>query len=273
MTTTTAKDGTTIHIHVEGQGPDVVLINGWPLGHEMWKWQTSALADAGFRVIAYCRRGFGHSEHASGGYDYDTMTDDLAAVMKKTGARDAALVGFSMGGGEVARYMSRHSGRNVSKAVLVAAVTPYMLKSDDNPDGVPGDTFGQMKQGLKDDRSAFLKQFAKVLYGQGTENGGVSDDVLTWTHDLAMKASEKATVDCVDAFGKTDFRPDMKTFNVPTLVIHGTADQTVPIDVSGRAAAKLIDGAQLTEYEGAPHGLYATHAEKLNEDLIAFIRG
>lgn len=273
MPHTTANDGTKIHIHVEGDGPDVVLIHGWPLGHEMWKWQITALTEAGFRVIAHCRRGFGHSEHAGGGYDYDIMTDDLAAVMKETDARDAALVGFSMGGGEVARYMSRHGGRNVSKAALVSAVTPFMLKTDDNPDGVPAETFEEMKQGLRDDRSAFLKDFAKDFYGQGSSGGGVSDEVLQWTHDLAMQASEKATMDCVDAFGRTDFRPDMAAFSVPTLVIHGTADQTVPIDTAGRAAADQIDGAELKDYDGAPHGLFATHTDQLNADLIAFLRG
>ena len=268
----TAQDGTKIHFHVEGEGSDVVLIHGWPLSHEMWEWQTKALAEAGHRVIALCRRGFGHSDQPEQGYDYDTMADDLAAVMEAAEAKDAALVGFSMGGGEVARYMSRHDGRNVAKAVLVSAVTPYMLKTDDNEDGVPAETFEDIKQGLRDDRSAFLKDFAKDFYGQGTEGGGVSDEVLDWTHDLAMKASEKATIACVDAFGKTDFRPDMKAFTIPTLVIHGTNDQTVPIDASGRAAAKMIDGAELKEYDGAPHGLFATHTDRLNEDLIAFLR-
>ena len=178
-----------------------------------------------------------------------------------------------MGGGEVARYMSRHGGRNVSKAALVSAVTPFMLKTDDNPDGVPAETFEEMKQGLRDDRSAFLKDFAKDFYGQGSSGGGVSDEVLQWTHDLAMQASEKATIDCVDAFGRTDFRPDVAAFSVPTLVIHGTADQTVPIDTAGRAAAEQIDGAELKEYDGAPHGFFATHTDQLNADLIAFLRG
>ena len=178
-----------------------------------------------------------------------------------------------MGGGEVARYMSRHGGRNVARAALVSAVTPFMLKTGDNPDGVPAEALEDIKSGLREDRAEFLKGFAKDFYGQGTDGGGgVSDEVLDWTHRLAMMASLEATVACVDAFGKTDFRPDMPAFEVPTLVIHGVADQTVPIDVSGRAAATAIAGAELREYEGAPHGLFATHADRLAQDLVDFLK-
>ncbi len=268
-----ASDGTKLHYEISGVGRDVVLIHGWPLSHEMWKWQKDALATAGNRVIACCRRGFGHSDQPETGYDYDTMSDDLAAVMKDAGASEAALVGFSMGGGEVARYMSRHDGANVSKVVLISAVTPFLLKTNETPNGVPEDIFTGMKDGLRDDRAAFLTEFSKDLYGQDTDAGGVSQDVLDWTLDLAMQGSETATIACVDAFGKTDFRPDMAAIRVPTLVIHGTGDMTVPIDASGRESAKMIDGALLKEYAGAPHGLFATHADKLNADLIAFLQG
>ena len=272
MTHVATDDGTKIHYETSGEGPDVVLIHGWPLSHEMWSEQTKALTDAGFRVTAMCRRGFGHSDKPDHGYDYDTMAEDLAAVMADAGVKDAALVGFSMGGGEVARYMSRHHGANVSKAVLISSVVPYMLKTDDNPDGVPADAFEGMKSGVADDRAAFLEGFAKDFYGQGTDAGGVSDDLLDWTHKTAMSASELATISCIDAFGKTDFRPDLAAFTVPTLIIHGTGDEIVPIDCAGRAAADGIKDATLREYEGAPHGLHATHTEKLNKDLIQFLK-
>lgn len=272
MTHVTTKDGTKIHYETAGDGPDVVLIHGWPLSHEMWSAQTKALTDAGFRVTAMCRRGFGHSDKPDHGYDYDTMADDLSAVMVDAKVENAALVGFSMGGGEVARYLSRHNGTRVGKAVLVSSVVPYMLKTDDNPHGLPAEAFADMKSGVADDRSGFFEGFAKDFYGQDTAAGGVSDAVLEWTHETAMQASELATISCIDAFGKTDFRPDLAAFTVPTLVIHGTGDQIVPIDCAGRAAAVGIDGAKLLEYDGAPHGLHATHAEQLNADLIDFLK-
>ena len=268
----TAEDGTKIHYETTGSGKDVVLVHGWPLSHEMWSAQTEALVDAGFRVTAMCRRGFGHSDKPDHGYDYNTMSEDLAAVMAAAEVKDAALVGFSMGGGEVARYMSRYHEANVSKAVLVSSIVPYMLKTEDNPDGVPAETFADFKSSIADDREAFFKGFAGDFYGQDTEEGGVDQDTLDWTLKTCMMASELATISCIDAFGKTDFRPDLAAFTVPTLVIHGTGDQVVPIDTSGRAAAKGIEGAKLKEYDGAPHGLHATHTEQLNEDLIAFLK-
>ena len=272
MTDVTTEDGVRLHVHVEGEGPDVVLIHGWPLSHRMWHAQQATLVRAGFRVIAYDRRGFGESDKPDGGYDYDTLSDDLAAVLAALDADRVALVGFSMGGGEVARYMSRHNGDRVVRACLVSAVPPYLLRDEGNPSGVPRDQFEAMKAGIREDRAGFFREFAKPLYGL---DGGhdVPDDVLEDTHRMAMQASETATLACVDAFGTTDFRPDMAAFKVKTLVVHGTGDAIVPIGVSGEASAASIENARLERYDDAPHGLVATHAERLGADLRQFIQG
>jgi non-heme chloroperoxidase len=267
-----AKDGVQLHVKDMGSGRPVVLIHGWPLTGDMFEYQTLALLEAGFRVVTYDRRGFGQSGHPVGGYDYDTFADDLAAVLSGLDLRDAALVGFSMGGGEIARYMSRHGGERVAKAVLVSSVAGYLLKDDSNPDGVEASIFEDMKAQIRKDRFAFLQTFAKQFYGVGFVTSPVSQGVMDWSFALGIMASPKATIDCVDAFGKTDFRPDFAAFNVPTLVIHGTGDDTVPINVTGQVAAQGIAGAQLIEYEGEPHGLFATVPDRLNGDLLAFLR-
>lgn len=267
-----AKDGTQIHVKDMGQGRPVLLIHGWPLTGDMFEYQTLALLEAGYRVITYDRRGFGQSGHPATGYNYDTFADDLAAVLEGLNLNDVSLVGFSMGGGEIARYMSRHGASRISKAVLVASVAGYLLKDGSNPDGVDASVFEDMKAQIRKDRFAFLQSFAKSFYGVGVLSSPVSQGVLDWSFVLAVMASPKATIDCVDAFGKTDFRPDFKAFTVPTLVIHGTGDTTVPIDASGRMAAKSIANAKLIEYEGEPHGLFATAPERLNKDLLEFLR-
>lgn len=263
---------TEIYVKDWGEGRPIVLIHGWPLNADSWEYQAVRIAEAGYRVVAYDRRGFGRSEQPWDGYDYETMSDDLAAVIKTLDLEDATIAGFSMAGGEVSKYMSRHEGKGVRKAALISSIAPYMLKTDDNPDGAPSDVFEGMKDGLRKDRQAFLKDFLNDFYGQGTEAGGVSQAVLDWTWGMAMLASPKATLDCVDAFGKTDLRPDMAAFDVPTLIIHGTGDQTVPIDPTARNADKLIANSVLKEYDGAPHGLTATHADQLTEDLLAFLK-
>jgi non-heme chloroperoxidase len=264
-------DGTKLYVKDWGEGPVVVLIHGWPLDADMWDYQAVPLAEAGYRVIAYDRRGFGRSEQPWTGYDYDTLASDLNDILTALDITEAALVGFSMGGGEVARYIGRYGTQRVSKAVLVSAVTPFMLKTEDNTDGVDEGVFEEMKEGLRDDRAAFLAEFALDFYGATEEDEAVSDEVLAWTGTVAMMGSAKATLDCVDSFARTDFRADLGKFDVPTLIIHGTDDKTVPIDVSGRAAAKLIPSAQLKEYDGAPHGLFITHKDELTEDLLAFL--
>ena len=264
-------DGTALYFKEwgEGTGSTVILIHGWPLSADSWDDQALALADAGHRVIAYDRRGFGRSDQPWDGYDYDTLADDLAAVIEATEAEDPVLVGFSMGGGEVARYLSRHGG--ASKAVLISSVVPFLLKTDDHPDGAPAEVFEGIKAGLKEDRAKFLAGFLKDFYGVGLVSHPVSQDQVDWSLAVALQAGLKGTLDCVDAFSSTDFRPDLASFTMPTLIIHGTADKTVPIDITGRAAAKAIPGATLIEYDGAPHGVLATHKDEVTKDLLAFL--
>ncbi len=266
-----AKDGTKLHVKDMGQGRPVILIHGWPLTGDMFEYQTVALLESGFRVITYDRRGFGQSGHPASGYTYDTFADDLAAVIDGLELQNVSLVGFSMGGGEIARYLSRHGASKVSKAVLVASVAGYLLKDESNPDGVDASVFEGMKKDIRKDRFDFLQSFAKTFYGVGLVTSPVSQGVLDWSFVLGVMASPKATIDCVDAFAKTDFRPDFAAFTIPTLVIHGTGDKTVPIEPTGRAAANGIAGAKLIEYDGEPHGLFATVPDRLNQDLIEFL--
>lgn len=266
-----AKDGTQLHVKDMGKGSPVVLIHGWPLTGDMFEYQTLALLEAGYRVITYDRRGFGQSGHPADGYNYDNFADDLASVLEELDLQDVALVGFSMGGGEIARYLSRHGAARISKAVLVSSVAGYLLKDQTNPDGVDVSVFDDMKAQIRKDRFAFLQDFAKTFYGVGWVSSPVSDGILDWSFTLGLMASPKATIDCVDAFGKTDFRPDLKSFTIPTLIIHGTADKTVPIEPSSRVVAAAIPGSQLIEYEGEPHGLFATAPDRLNSDLLMFL--
>lgn len=268
----TTRDNTKLYVKDWGAGRPVILMHGWPLSADSWDEAATAIANAGLRAIAYDRRGFGRSDQPWDGYTYDTLADDLAAVIEGTGAQDAAIIGFSMGGGEVARYLSRHGGRNVRQAGLIASVVPYMLKTPDNPNGVPQSTFDQMTKGMQEDRAHFFAGFFKDFFGVGMLSSPVSDEVLEWARTVAMQASFKATLACANAFATTDFRPDLAAFRVPTLVIHGTQDQTVPIDATGRVVAKAIPNATYIEYDGAPHGLFATHKERLINDLLAFLR-
>jgi len=272
MNYVTTQDNTKLYVKDWGSGKPVIMMSGWPLTADSWDDQSMAIADAGFRAIAYDRRGFGRSSQPWSGYDYNTLSDDLAAVIEQTGAQDATLVGFSMGGGEVARYMSRHGGKSVSKAVLVSSVVPYMLKTADNPDGTDEAVFDKMTRGMKEDRAKFFSAFFKDFFGVGMIAHPVSDQLMHWCVHVALQASLKATLECAKSFATTDFRPDLAAFKVPTLIIHGTEDKTVPIDASGRAAAKGIAGATLIEYEGAPHGLFATEKERLTNDLLSFLR-
>ena len=255
-----------------GQGAPVVLIHGWPLDHQMWEYQSVYLASRGLRVIAYDRRGFGQSSKPWTGYDYDTLADDLKALLDALELQDVPLVGFSMGGGEVARYMSRHGGERVGKVAFVAAVTPYLLKTDDNPEGVDATTFQQILDGLNKDRADFLNSFGKTFYGSAALGIGVAVSAAQaqWTLQMAMPASPKATLDCVNAFAATDFRQDLAAVHVPTLVIHGDSDQTVPIAASGERTAQMLPHAQYIVYQGAPHGLHLLNKDRLNEDLLAF---
>ena len=267
------RDGTDIYVKDWGSGRPIILIHGWPLSSDSWDPQMQALADAGFRAIAYDRRGFGRSGQPWSGYDYDTLSDDLADVMKATGAEEnVSLVGFSMGGGEVARYMSRHGGRGVVSAALISSVVPYMLKTGDNPDGTPEEKLQEIADGIKKDRPAFFQSFFKDFFGEGYLTSPVSSATIDWAWRLAMQAGLKPTLACAESFGHTDFRPDLAAFRIPTLVLHGTDDKTVPIDAAGRAAAAGIANSQLVEYDGAPHGLFATEGDRLTQDLLTFLR-
>jgi non-heme chloroperoxidase len=268
----TTRDGVELYYKDWGAGKPVVMLHGWPLSSDTFDDLGMALANAGFRAIAYDRRGFGRSSQPWTGYEYDTLANDLAAVIEETGAGGAALIGFSMGGGEVVRYLSRIAHHSVTRAVLIGAVPPFLLKTADNPGGVDRSVFDGMKQGIADDRAKFWADFFPSFYGSRLLSQPVSAEVIEWSRDVAMQASLKGTLDCVDAFGTTDFRPDLATIRIPTLVIHGTNDATVPIDISGRAAAKAIAGAKLLEYEGGPHGLLASHKAQIAKDVLDFLR-
>jgi len=272
MSHVTTTDQTELYVKDWGTGPPVILLHGWPLSADSWDDQAMALADAGYRVLAYDRRGFGRSSQPWNGYDYDTLADDLAAVIQQTGAQGAVLAGFSMGGGEVARYMSRHGGGSVVKVALVSSVVPFMLKTDDNPQGTPKAVFDKMTQGMKEDRAEFFGSFFEDFYGVSMLSSPVSDEVIDWSRQMAMQASLKATLACAASFVTTDFRPDLAAFKVPTLIIHGTGDKIVPIDAAGRAAAKGIAGSTLIEYEGAAHGLLVTEKDRVTRDLLDFLK-
>jgi len=266
------RDGTELYVKDWGTGRPVVLLHGWPLSADSWDDQAKAIADNGMRAIFYDRRGFGRSDQPFTGYDYDTFADDLADVIEASGVSDnIALVGFSMGGGEVARYMSRHGGKGVTQAALISSVVPYLLKTDDNPDGVPQAQFDTMTAGMKEDRAKFFAGFFKNFFGIGMLTGPVSQETADMAWNVAMQAGLQPTLKAAEAFASTDFRPDLTSITVPTLVIHGTADKTVPIDPTGRAVAAALPNARLIEYDGAPHGVFASDKERLTADLLAFL--
>ncbi len=264
-------DGSQLFYNDWGSGSPVVMIHGWPLNSQMWEYQAPVLAANGHRVITYDRRGFGKSDQPWSGYDYDTMAADLNSVMESLDLNNATLVGFSMGGGEVARYLTNHGSSRVAKAVLLSAVTPMMLKTPDHQDGVDQTVFDKILDGLATDRPNFLAGFGKQFFGAGLLNFTVTTEILEWALWMAMAGSPKATMDCVRAFSATDFRGDMPSFTMPTLVIHGTSDATVPIDVAGREAARLIPHAKLIEYDGGPHATFFVNKDQLNADLLTFL--
>lgn len=253
-----------------GQGRPVILIHGWPLSKDMWEYQIDDLVNAGLRVVKYDRRGFGKSDKPWNGYDYDTLTDDLHALIESLNLHDAVLVGFSMGGGEVARYISRYGTDRVSKVVLVSSILPYLAKANDNPDGVDPSVFADMMEQMKEDRIAFLDDFGKKFFGVNLLNKPVSTPLLEYYRSLASVALPRATQQCAISFANTDFRNDIGSINVPTLIIHGDDDQTVPIEASSNRIADVIPNALYKVYEGAPHGLFYTHRKQLNQDLIDF---
>jgi non-heme chloroperoxidase len=269
----TTSDGTHLYLKDWGKGSPVILIHGWPLSADSWDDQAMAIAEAGHRAIAYDRRGFGRSSQPWDGYDYDTLADDLAAVIEYAGADQVVLAGFSMGGGEVARYLSRHGAKAVRKAILVGSVLPFRLKTPDNPSGTEQSAFNKTAAALNEDRPKFLTGFFEKFFSIGEEPPMVSDELLAWARGVALQGSLRATLECLRAFSSTDFRSDLAAFTMPTLLIHGTGDRTVAIEASSRLAAKGITGSRLIEYEDAPHGLFATHKQRLTHDLLEFIAG
>lgn len=255
-----------------GAGRPVVLIHGWPLSGRSWESQVGPLVEAGYRVITYDRRGFGKSSQPWEGYDYDTLAADLNTLMEKLDLHDATLVGFSMGGGEVARYLGTYGSSRVAGAVFAAAVPPYLYKTDDNSEGGLDDaTIEQFEAGVTGDRLAFMDDFSSNFFS--TEEGGllVSEAARIYHRDLAWGASPKGTLDCIAAFGRTDFRADLERIDIPTLVIHGDADGIVPLEVSGKRTAESIPDASLVVIAGGPHGINATHADEFNRALIEFL--
>jgi len=268
------ENSTTIDLYYEdhGAGTPVVLIHGWPLNGASWEKQTAALLAAGFRVITYDRRGFGKSSQPAGGYDYDTFAEDLHKLITTLDLHGAALVGFSMGGGEVARYIGRHGTDRVSKAVFISSVPPFLLKTADNQSGVEQGVFDGIKKGIAADRPAFLTQFLNNFYNVDKLGGTlISDEYVRLSWNVAVGASPKGTLDCVTAW-YSDFRKDLPKVDVPALVIHGDADRIVPIDASGRRTHELVKGSKLVVVQGAPHGLLWTHADKVNAELLSFLK-
>ena len=267
-----AKDGTQLYYKDWGKGDPVVLLHGWPLNGDSFDDAAVALVEAGKRCLIPDRRGFGRSDQPWNGHDYDTYADDVAAILENAGVTEpVALVGFSMGGGEVARFLTTQGANRVSKAVLISAVVPYMLKTDDNPNGVPQATFDEMTAGMKKDREHFFTGFFKDFYGVGALSAPVSEEVLMNSWRQTMMAGLRPTLAAAQAFATTDFRPDLASFTVPTLIIHGTKDVTVPIDTTARESAKAIPGAQLIEYDGSAHGLFAIDKQRLIDDLLTFL--
>jgi non-heme chloroperoxidase len=266
-------DNTQLYYKEWGRGRPVVLLHGWPLSADSWDDQSFALADAGYRVIAYDRRGFGRSSQPWNGYDYDTLTDDLRSVLEHCQVSEGTLVGFSMGGGEVARYMTKYNGAGLVQAGLIASVVPYKMKTPDNPHGSDEKMLHATIAAMKEDRPKFFAEFFKRFYGVDRAEKPVSKEVLQWSLNVAMQAGLKATLACNESIFKTDFRPDLPSFKVPTLIIHGTADENVSIDSSARPAAQGIKNSKLIEYEGSPHGLLVTDKQRVIDHLLAFLKG
>ncbi len=264
-------DSINIFYQEYGTGTPVIFIHGWPLNHEMWEYQLLEISKYNIRCIAYDRRGYGKSDRPWKGYDYDTLADDLHELITQLNLFNVVLVGFSMGGGEVARYIGKYGANKIAKVAFISSVTPFRLMTADNPDGADKTTFDATIQKIESDRPAFLSAFGKKFYGADQVSSSVSPALLDWNQLLCLTSSAKATIDCVRSFSETDFRDDLKKIKIPTLIIHGDADSIVPINVSGYKTAALIPHAQFKVYRDAPHGLFITEKEKLNTDLIAFI--
>ncbi|MEH6408586.1 MAG: alpha/beta hydrolase [Leeuwenhoekiella sp.] len=272
--TTSSEKGKSINLCYEdyGEGQPVILIHGWPLSKSMWEYQIEPIVTAGFRVIAYDRRGFGDSDKPWSGYDYDTLAKDLNDLITELNLNDAIIVGFSMGGGEVSRYIGNYGTSKIAKAVLLSSVAAFMLKTPDNPEGVPKDVFDGFKKNLRADRLNFLDGFGEKFVNFDDNKDKISKEQVHYNWTIAANASPKATIDCVDSFGTTDFRKDLEKFDVPTLIIHGDADQIVPIEPSAKSAAKIIKNTTFEIIKDAPHGLVFTHTQEVNRIILDFLK-
>ena len=270
-----AQDGCMLYYKDWGQGDPIVLLHGWPLTADTWDAAAMKLVEAGHRCIFHDRRGFGRSEQPWDGHDYDTYADDIASVLEDADVHQkVSLVGFSMGGGEVARFLTKQGKDRVGKAVLASSVVPHVAQSESNPDGVSEDKLQEMTQKMKEDRASFFHTFFQTFFGVGMVSQPVSDQVLMNAWRQAMMAGLRPTLAAAEAFSFTDFRPDLKSFDgVPTLLIHGTADETVPIAATGEVVAKEVPNARFIKYDGSPHGLFETDKDRFCDDLVAFLGG
>ena len=268
----TATEEVNIFYEDFGKGQAVILIHGWPLSHRMWEYQIEEIVNAGFRCITYDRRGFGESDKPWGKYDYDSLASDLNNLIDHLSISDAILVGFSMGGGEVARFVGNYGTGKIAKTALISAVPPFMLKTSDNPEGIDKEVFEGFKKNIREDRAGFLAGFGDKFVNYSDNKDKISKDQVHLNWSIACNASPKATIDCVDSFGLTDFREDLKKFDVPTLIVHGDADEIVPIEVAGKRSKEHISKAKFEIIKAAPHGLIFTHKKEFNKILIDFLK-
>jgi non-heme chloroperoxidase len=273
LSTITTRDGTTIFYKDHGSGQPVVFSHGWPLSADAWDAQMLFLGQNGFRVIAHDRRSHGRSAQTWDGNHMDQYADDLAELLDKLDVTNAVLVGHSTGGGEVAHYIGRHGTKRVAKAVLVGAVPPLMLKTENNPGGLPIEVFDGIRKRVADNRSQFYKDLVLPFYGYNRDGATLSEGIRDSFWLQGMMGGHKGQYDCIREFSEVDYTEDLKRFDVPTLIVHGSDDQIVPIGASAMLSSKIVKHATLKIYEGAPHGLAQTHQDRLNADLLAFIRG